>query len=172
MVTLVVQDTLPRPKERGPTRTTRVIPVSCPTRPGSTARVLPRHSLLGHLRIQRRAFLPSRYAITLLAHALVRITLARTTTWLVPLLNRNFEVQVQYKDGARHSYASQSLQVAPFDDAYAWGNSSADATIYDDTITEFNTYTGGQIQESRFVRNSRSDRGFNLTTNDYVRYGV
>ena len=83
-----------------------------------------------------------------------------------------FEVQVQYKNGAKHSYASQSLQVAPFDDAYAWGNSSADATIYDDTITEFNTYTGGQIQEAVSSVTQVPDRGFNLTQNDYVKYGV
>lgn len=83
-----------------------------------------------------------------------------------------FEVQVQQKNGASHSYASQSLQVAPFDDAYAWGNASADATIYDDTITEFNTYTGGQIQEAVSSVTRVPDRGFNLTDNDYVRYGV
>ncbi|ETS60660.1 hypothetical protein PaG_04556 [Moesziomyces aphidis] len=83
-----------------------------------------------------------------------------------------FEVQVQYKDGARHSYASQSLQVAPFDDAYGWGNSSADAKIYDDTLTEFNTYTGGQIQEAVSSVTRVPDRGFQLTQNEYVTYGV
>lgn len=83
-----------------------------------------------------------------------------------------FEVQVQYKNGARHSYASQSLQVAPFDHAYAWGNSSADATIYDDTLTEFNTYTGGQIQEAVSSVTRVPDTGFQLTQNEYVKYGV
>ncbi|SNX83743.1 related to KRE6 - glucan synthase subunit [Melanopsichium pennsylvanicum] len=83
-----------------------------------------------------------------------------------------FEVQVQSKNGASHSYASQSLQVAPFDDAYGWGNTSADATIYDDTLTEFNTYTGGQIQEAVSSVTRVPDSGFNLTDNEYVKYGV
>ncbi|PWZ01719.1 concanavalin A-like lectin/glucanase [Testicularia cyperi] len=83
-----------------------------------------------------------------------------------------FEVQVQYKNGAKKSYASQSLQVAPFDDAYAWGNTSADATIYDDTLTEFNTYTGGQIQEAVSGVTRVPDRGFEETQNEFVKYGV
>ncbi|SAM64999.1 related to KRE6-glucan synthase subunit [Ustilago bromivora] len=83
-----------------------------------------------------------------------------------------FEVQVQYKDGETHSYASQSLQVAPFDDAYAWGNTSADATIYNSDVTEFNTYTGGQIQEAVSSVTQVPDRGFNLTSNQYIKYGV
>lgn len=83
-----------------------------------------------------------------------------------------FEVQVQNKNGVSKSYASQSLQLGPFDDAYAWGNTSADATIYDDSLTEFNTYTGGQIQEAVSSVTRVPDRGFNQTQNDYVRYGV
>ncbi|CBQ70856.1 related to KRE6-glucan synthase subunit [Sporisorium reilianum SRZ2] len=83
-----------------------------------------------------------------------------------------FEVQVQSHNGARHSYASQSLQVAPFDDAYAWGNASNQATIYDDTITEFNTYTGGQIQEAVSSVTQVPDSGFQLTQNQFVKYGV
>jgi hypothetical protein len=81
-------------------------------------------------------------------------------------------VQVQNIGGSSHSYASQSLQVAPFDDAYGWGNSSADATIYDSSITKFNTYTGGQIQEAVSSVTRVPDSGFNLTSNEYITYGV
>lgn len=44
--------------------------------------------------------------------------------------------------------ASQSVQTAPFDVDYAWLNSSAHATLYDPTISKFNSYTGGVYQEA------------------------
>nr|XP_019000894.1 glucosidase [Kwoniella mangroviensis CBS 8507]OCF64355.1 glucosidase [Kwoniella mangroviensis CBS 8507] len=43
---------------------------------------------------------------------------------------------------------SQSFQVAPFDEAYQWLNSSKGAEIYDDDITKFNSYVGGIYQEA------------------------
>jgi len=43
---------------------------------------------------------------------------------------------------------SQSAQVAPFDYQYAWDNSSSAAKIYDKSRTQFNSYTGGQLQEA------------------------
>ncbi|WRT67581.1 uncharacterized protein IL334_004553 [Kwoniella shivajii] len=48
----------------------------------------------------------------------------------------------------RKGHLSQSFQVAPFDESYAWLNSSKGAEIYDNDITIFNSYTGGIYQQA------------------------
>ena len=57
------------------------------------------------------------------------------------------EAQIQSKRGVKNSYASQSLQTAPFDDAYYWVNSTPATTIHG-ADTEVNTYVGGPYQEA------------------------
>ncbi|RSH94214.1 hypothetical protein EHS25_004017 [Saitozyma podzolica] len=43
---------------------------------------------------------------------------------------------------------SQSFQLAPFDDFYHFRNTTTDAPRNDETITTFNTYTGGTLQQA------------------------
>jgi beta-glucanase (GH16 family) len=43
---------------------------------------------------------------------------------------------------------SQSFQLAPFDDSYHFQNTTTDAPRRDETITTFNTYTGGTLQQA------------------------
>lgn len=43
---------------------------------------------------------------------------------------------------------SQSFQIAPFDWEYNYNNGSGATTIYDDSLTKFNTYKGGPLQEA------------------------
>ena len=79
-----------------------------------------------------------------------------------------FEVQVQ----GDHSFASMSLQIAPFDDSYAWGNATpTDAQLFGDQTT-FNTYTGGQLQEAVSGLSQVPDSGFAATDGEFIRYGV
>ncbi|WFD22890.1 hypothetical protein MEQU1_001567 [Malassezia equina] len=56
-----------------------------------------------------------------------------------------FEMQVKPKKG---TYASQSYQIAPFDDNYRWYDNSSAYIIYDKEKTERNPYSGGPTQEA------------------------
>lgn len=82
------------------------------------------------------------------------------------------EAQIQVHSGRRRSYSSQSLQTAPFDVEYFWGNTSEHATIYNDTTSEINTYVGGPLQESVSTVSLNPDRGFQNTDNEFVTYGI
>lgn len=44
--------------------------------------------------------------------------------------------------------ASQSYQTAPFNFQYQFDNSSSSSPIYDPSVTQFNTYKGGQLQQA------------------------
>ncbi|UZJ56261.1 hypothetical protein CBS101457_005581 [Exobasidium rhododendri] len=69
------------------------------------------------------------------------------------------EAQIKTESGVKNSYASQSMQIAPFDEAYYWVNSTPAATIIgDDTI--INTYVGGVYQESVSAVSLIPQRGF------------
>lgn len=69
------------------------------------------------------------------------------------------EAQIQSKNGEKACYASQSLQTAPFDDAYGWAQTSPAAVIRGDE-TEFNTYVGGPFQEAVSGVSRVPERGF------------
>lgn len=57
-----------------------------------------------------------------------------------------FETQI---DTSRfQAEVSQSLQIAPYNLHYAVDNSTDATTIYDSSITKFNTYTGGPYQQA------------------------
>lgn len=81
------------------------------------------------------------------------------------------EAQIQTKGGVTNSYSSQSLQVAPFDVEYYWGNSTNDVTIWGED-TEINTYVGGPLQEAVSSVALNPPRGFQNTQGDFVTYGV
>lgn len=57
------------------------------------------------------------------------------------------EAQIQSKGGVKDAYASQSMQIAPYDESYFWTNTTPAATIHGDN-TEINTYVGGPYQEA------------------------
>jgi beta-glucanase (GH16 family) len=69
------------------------------------------------------------------------------------------EAQIQYRNGEQHSWASQSMQVAPFDDAYYWVNDTPAVTLLGDN-THINNYVGGPYQESVSGVSLIPDRGF------------
>ncbi|KAK0568363.1 beta-glucan synthesis-associated protein [Tilletia horrida] len=83
------------------------------------------------------------------------------------------EAQIQYRNGRFDAYASQSLQMAPFDAEYDWtqGGSGRAFHIYDEDTTRINDYTGGPYQQcasglARCPRDGYTDSG-----NRMVRYG-
>lgn len=69
------------------------------------------------------------------------------------------EAQIQSTGGVKHSYASQSLQTAPFDDAYYWVNTTPATTLRGDD-TKINTYVGGPYQEAVSAVSQIPERGF------------
>ncbi|KAF8917659.1 beta-glucan synthesis-associated protein [Mucidula mucida] len=81
-----------------------------------------------------------------------------------------FEAQVSNDQG----HVSQSGQWAPFNYAYEWFNATDDnLVIYDDTISELNSYKGGAFQQSTSVVSStREDQDcYELNTGCYAVYG-
>ncbi|KAL7424322.1 hypothetical protein Q5752_000004 [Cryptotrichosporon argae] len=67
---------------------------------------------------------------------------------------------------------SQSAQIAPFDDYYAWGNSSAVATIYENANTVFNSYVGGVYQEAASALTYIDNDGYQLSGGGFNVYGA
>lgn len=57
-------------------------------------------------------------------------------------------IEAQISLSVQHGVVSQSYQVAPFDDYYEFDNRTGKAQIYDDALTEFNTYRGGHLQQA------------------------
>ncbi|THU79964.1 beta-glucan synthesis-associated [Dendrothele bispora CBS 962.96] len=55
-------------------------------------------------------------------------------------------IEAQVADGVGH--VSQSGQWAPFDASYVWKNTTDTFTIYDDTVTQQNSYLGGVFQQA------------------------
>ncbi len=82
------------------------------------------------------------------------------------------EAQIQNRAGVSHGYASQSYQIAPFDLSYEWLNTSAAVKIYDDDVTEVNTYKGNVYQEAVSALTQIPDAGYVDTSNQYLTYGV
>ncbi|KDN39383.1 glycoside hydrolase family 16 protein [Tilletiaria anomala UBC 951] len=81
------------------------------------------------------------------------------------------EAQIQSKDGSQHSFASQSIQTAPFDVEYFWGNKSTQAILYN-SDTVINTYHGSVYQEAVSSVTQCPDDNFPTTGGRFVRYGV
>jgi len=62
---------------------------------------------------------------------------------------------------------SQSFQVAPYNYQYNYDNASA--TIFDDTVTHFNVYKGGQFQQALSAVTEISPQNFG--GRGYATYG-
>ncbi|PWN49945.1 beta-glucan synthesis-associated, partial [Violaceomyces palustris] len=82
------------------------------------------------------------------------------------------EAQFQNHDGSEHIWASQSMQTAPFDVNYQWGDGATQAQVYDPTITEFNSYVGSPLQQCVSSITQTPDRGFQLTNGEFVKFGL
>ena len=61
------------------------------------------------------------------------------------------EAQISYPSSGAIGAASQSTQVAPFDAAYTWGNSTPNTLMYNENITFQNNWHGSISQESMSV---------------------
>lgn len=85
------------------------------------------------------------------------------------------EAQIQYRNGQKNSFASQSMQTAPFDDQYYWVNATPATTIHG-ANTDINSYVGGPYQEAVSAVSLIPQRGFqdvNLPdAQKYVTYAV
>ncbi|KAE8268018.1 hypothetical protein A4X09_0g4326 [Tilletia walkeri] len=82
------------------------------------------------------------------------------------------ESQIQYH-GAFHTYASQSMQTAPFDKGYFWHNETdVNYHIYNRTISFINDYVGGPLQECTSGLTQVPDDGYEENGQRYVKYGV
>ncbi|KIY69279.1 glycoside hydrolase family 16 protein [Cylindrobasidium torrendii FP15055 ss-10] len=78
-----------------------------------------------------------------------------------------FEAQV---DGTGVGHVSQSGQFAPFNAAYKWNNASY-MTIEDDTVSELNSYSGGNYQQSTSVVSSTNQSCYQLDDGCFAVYG-
>ncbi|KAL1760403.1 glycoside hydrolase family 16 protein [Schizophyllum commune] len=65
--------------------------------------------------------------------------------------------------------ASQSYQIAPFNREYQFDNDSSATTIYDESVTEYNTYKGGVWQQAVSALSYIPDSGY---SGSYTTYGV
>lgn len=73
----------------------------------------------------------------------------------------------------RQGQASQSLQIAPFDPNYTYGNTSATTTFYDPTDTVWNSYTGGAYQEAVSALSTIPDKAYEgYSAPEYTTFGM
>ncbi|KAG6874469.1 hypothetical protein C0995_010379 [Termitomyces sp. Mi166 len=66
---------------------------------------------------------------------------------------------------------SQSSQWAPFNENYIWKNTSSNLIIYDDTVTEFNTYIGGATQMTTSALSWTNPDAYELNGQGFSIYG-
>ncbi|KAK0567849.1 beta-glucan synthesis-associated protein [Tilletia horrida] len=83
------------------------------------------------------------------------------------------EAQIQYRNGRFDSYASQSLQMAPFDVGYEWyeGGQGQPYHIYDEETTRINDYLGGPLQQCASGLAMCPRDGFTDAGQRFVTYG-
>lgn len=84
------------------------------------------------------------------------------------------QVQQGYHDKKNyHTYASCSLQTAPFDVGYWWKNTTQYRTIYNESISRINDYHGSVYQEAVSGLTQCPDDGFSKAPKPrFIRYGV
>ncbi|KIY65569.1 glycoside hydrolase family 16 protein [Cylindrobasidium torrendii FP15055 ss-10] len=66
---------------------------------------------------------------------------------------------------------SQSGQFAPFNDNYSWNNATY-AIIFDDTVSELNSYKGGSTQQAASVVSKTGQKCYQLNEDCYAIYGI
>lgn len=65
----------------------------------------------------------------------------------------------------------QSGQFAPFNDNYSWNNATY-ATIFDETVSELNSYKGGSTQQAASVVSKTGQRCYQMNEDCYAIYGI
>jgi beta-glucanase (GH16 family) len=82
-----------------------------------------------------------------------------------------FEAQMQDEEGELKGAVSQSAQWAPFNKEYVWDNSSTNLNIVDPTISTFNTYVGGPLQQASSVITKTDQDCYQLASGCFSVYG-
>jgi len=77
--------------------------------------------------------------------------------------------EAQYDTFLRQPQVSQSYQVAPYNYQYNFNNASPATTIFDNTVTHFNTYKGGVFQQA--LSGVSTIDSANFGGNNYSTYG-
>lgn len=78
-------------------------------------------------------------------------------------------LEAQVDVGSGTGQVSQSFQIAPFNAFVQFDNSTPATTIYDDTVTHFNSFKGTALQQS--VSGVSTVDGVNYNNNGYGTYG-
>ncbi|KAM0746475.1 beta-glucan synthesis-associated [Meredithblackwellia eburnea MCA 4105] len=81
------------------------------------------------------------------------------------------EAGVGWRNGGFHGSVSQSAQFAPFDANYAYVNTTPATTVYDDTVTSINSYTGGVYQEAVSGVSFVNGNAYELQGQQFASYG-
>jgi beta-glucan synthesis-associated protein KRE6 len=79
-----------------------------------------------------------------------------------------FEAQVSNSLG----YVSQSGQWAPFNHEYIWLNTSQNLIIYDETVTNLNSYAGGAFQQATSCVSETNQDCYQIDGTCFATYGV
>lgn len=80
-------------------------------------------------------------------------------------------IEAQIKLSNERGQASQSFQLAPFDDGYNFKNTTPETTIYDPTMTLSNTYKGGVWQQAASSLTYLNPRHYTGAQGEYGTYG-
>lgn len=80
-------------------------------------------------------------------------------------------IEAQINTALRHGEVSQSLQVAPFNYAYEFVNSTPATTVYNDDTTFINTYKGGTYQQCVSGVSSTNSSNYVNGGGGYGKYG-
>ena len=80
-------------------------------------------------------------------------------------------IEAQIDVEVNRGQVSQSYQIAPFDDLYQYGNTTADAPQYDTDLTKFNSYKGGSYQEAVSSLTYISSDNYQLNAGDFGVFG-
>ncbi|KIM28936.1 glycoside hydrolase family 16 protein [Serendipita vermifera MAFF 305830] len=80
-------------------------------------------------------------------------------------------IEAQIRLSVERGQASQSFQLAPFDDGYNYKNTTPETTIYDSTMTVQNTYKGGVWQQAASALTYVKHENYVGTSGGYGTYG-
>lgn len=78
-------------------------------------------------------------------------------------------IETQINTSVMQAQVSQSYQTAPYNYQYQFVNTTPSATIFDDTITQFNSYKGGIYQQAVSALSWIDSQNYN--NNGYATYG-
>ncbi|KAG8716446.1 hypothetical protein FRC11_008595 [Ceratobasidium sp. 423] len=80
-------------------------------------------------------------------------------------------IEAQINTYLRHGEVSQSMQVAPFNAGYYWGNSTPATTLYNNDQTFINSYRGGPYQQCVSCVSSTNSSNYVTGGGGFGKYG-